>query len=125
MNNGTGGTGQLFDEEMKEKWVNYEDGKDSEAGCNINVPDNAGDGLDLKGKGDGLDLTQLTNRPEYGYEVRYNVYRGISGRPATDGQGNYTSAYGDSPYIKVSVHVTRVADDELSTVTPIYLSWED
>ena len=116
LNDGTGGTGQLFDEEMKEKWVNYKEGQDSEAGCNINVPE---------GKGDGLNLTQLTNRPEYGYEVRYNVYRGISGRPTTDGEGNYTSKYGDTPYIKVSVHVKRVADTVKSTFTPIYYTWEE
>ena len=116
LNDGTGGTGQLFDEKMKEKWVNYEDGQDSEAGCNINVPE---------GKGDGLDRTQLTNRPEYGYEVRYNVYRGISGRPTTNGEGDYISKYGDTPYIKVSVHVKRVADTVKSTFTPIYYTWEE
>ena len=117
LNDGTGGTGQLFDEDMKKLWVNYKEGQDSEAGCNINVPG---------GTGDGLDLTDLTWRgPDYGYEVRYNVYRGISGRPATDGEGNYTSKYGDTPYIKVSVHVKRVADTVRSTFTPIYYTWED
>lgn len=117
LNDGTGGYGQLFDESMKAKWVNHAEGGDSEAGCNINCQTDGEDGLCL--------TSNTWYGPKYGYEVRYNVYRGISGRPATDGQGNYTSAYGDSPYIKVSVHVTRVADDELSTVTPIYLSWED
>lgn len=117
LNDGTGGTGQLFDEKMKELWVNYAEGQDSEAGCNINVPKNAGD---------GLDLTKLNwNGPKYGYEVRYNVYRGISGRPTTDGKGNYTSKYGDTPYIKVSVHVKRVADTVRSTFTPIYYTWEE
>lgn len=117
LNDGTGGYGQLFDETMKAKWVNHAEGGDNEAGCNINCQT---DGED------GLCLTSYTwYGPKYGYEVRYNVYRGISGKRATDGQGNFTSPYGDSPYIKVSVHVVRVKDDERSTLTPIYMSWKE
>lgn len=114
LNDGTGSYDQLFDEEMKKLWVNAAY-NDKEAGCNINCQ---ADGED------GLSLTKVNDYPEYGYEIRYNVYRGISGRPTTDGEGNYTSVYGDSPYVKVSVHVKKVADDQPTTVTPIYLSWE-
>lgn len=115
LNDGTGGYGPLFDEDMKKRWVNY--GNDSEAGCNINCQ---------YPTDDGLCLTNATwNGGEYGYEVRYNVYRGISGKRDTDGQGNYISDYGNSPYIKISVHVIRMADNVKSTLTPIYLSWEE
>lgn len=46
-------------------------------------------------QGDGTDITarcQITS-PE-GYEVRYNVYKGLGGQ-------------NDTPYIKVSVHITK------------------
>lgn len=117
LNDGTGGDGQLFTEEMKEKWVNHTEGGDDEAGCNINCQYPTDDGLCL--------TTATWNGGEYGYEVRYNIYRGISGKRTTDGEGNFISPYGDSPYIKVSVHVVRVSDDTPSTVTPIYMSWGD
>ena len=51
-------------------------------------------------------------QPEFGYKVSYNVYRGISGR-AVDEDGEFDNdGLGDTPYIKVSVNVIRLADDE-------------
>lgn len=57
-------------------------------------------------------------RPEYGYDVRYNVYRGIQGNDADNGLG-------DTPYIKVSIHVYRVGDEVKTTIEPIYIEQEN
>lgn len=55
-------------------------------------------------------------QPEFGYKVSYNVYRGISGR-AADEDGKFDKdGLGDTPYIKVSVNVIRLADDEKTEV---------
>ena len=55
-------------------------------------------------------------QPEFGYKVSYNVYRGISGR-AVNEDGEYDKdGLGDTPYIKVSVNVIRLADDEKTEV---------
>ena len=55
-------------------------------------------------------------QPEFGYKVSYNVYRGISGR-AVDEDGKFDKdGLGDTPYIKVSVNVIRLADDEKTEV---------
>ena len=106
LNDGTGGYGQLFDESMKAKWVNHAEGGDSEAGCNINCQT---DGED------GLCLTSYTwNGPKYGYEVRYNVYRGLSGHVDS------ATGYGDTPYIKVSIHVQRDATAAEDTNVGVY-----
>lgn len=56
----------------------------------------------------------------YGYSVRYNVYRGISGRlVGQDGKFSSTGI-GDTPYIKISMSFNRVAPEIKTTVAGIY-----
>ena len=95
LNDGTGGYGPLFDTpEMYEEWVNPDNDlyKDPYTEGMINYDPY------------GCDFTSLlTDDKVYspaGYVVRYNTYRGLSGHVDEDG-------YGDTPYIKVSIHVQR------------------
>lgn len=55
-------------------------------------------------------------QPEFGYKVSYNVYRGISGRAVNEDGEFDKDGLGDTPYIKVSVNVIRLADDEKTEV---------
>ena len=113
LNDGTGSYDQLFDEEMKKLWVNAAY-NDKEAGCNINCQ---ADGED------GLSLTKVNDYPEYGYEIRYNVYRGISGSPYTsENNEGLVTPLGDTPYIKVSIHVQKDAKAQANSATAIYPS---
>ena len=113
LNDGTGSYDQLFDEEMKKLWVNAAY-NDKEAGCNINCQ---ADGED------GLSLTKVNDYPECGYEIRYNVYRGISGSPYTsETNEGLVTPLGDTPYIKVSIHVQKDAKAQANSATAIYPS---
>ena len=44
------------------------------------------------------------------------MYRGISGRPVGEDGKSDPDSLGDTPYIKVSVNVIRLADDEKTEV---------
>lgn len=55
-------------------------------------------------------------QPEFGYKVSYNVYRGISGHAVDENGNSNEDGLGDTPYIKVSVNVIRLADDEKTEV---------
>ena len=92
LNDGTGGYGPLFDTpEMYEEWVNPYNDPYKEGMINYDPY--------------GCDFTSiLTDEQVYspaGYVVRYNTYRGLSGHVDKD------TGYGDTPYIKVSIHVQR------------------
>lgn len=117
--NGSGSYEELFTEDDKWTWIG---GEDAHAG-----EDPLETGIDITKELDGYvtfkdaDNTEGgTKGPDTGYWGRFNVYRGISGRPSTDGDGIYTGVLGDTPYIKVSIHVNKVADDVKTEVTPIY-----
>ena len=91
LNDGTGGYGPLFDTpEMYEEWVNPYNDPYKEGMINYDPY--------------GCDFTSLLTGDDVyspaGYVVRYNTYRGLSGHVDEDG-------YGDTPYIKVSIHVQR------------------
>ena len=88
LDDGTGGYGELFTDEMKGNWI--------QKAWPV-----------AEGEETGLDLSKAIwlaydEKPEEffttmegGYLVRYNVYRGLSGLD------------GDTPYIKVSIHVEK------------------
>lgn len=108
---GTGAVADLFTQEQKVQWVGGEDNI-ADSGIDITSTSKAY----LLGKNEGVKIED----PD-GYAVRYNVYRGISGRPDFDEDGNYVEGtLGDTPYIKVSIHVNRLQDNQASSVTPIY-----
>lgn len=110
LNDGTGGYGPLFDDELKQEWANPSwDPYD----------DPTMDNYDYY----GVDMTSLIKgvKSPAGYAVRYNVYRGISGRLETDGDGiPVEGALGDTPYIKVSIHVQRDDDAAANSAVGIY-----
>lgn len=92
LNDGTGGYGPLFDTpEMYEEWVNPYNDPYKEGMINYDPY--------------GCDFTSLLTGDDVyspaGYVVRYNTYRGLSGHVDKD------TGYGDTPYIKVSIHVQR------------------
>lgn len=62
------------------------------------------------------DLSATVNN----YDIRYNVYRGLSGNP-TDAEGNVDTenGLGNTPYIKVSIHITKRDDGLPSKITPV------
>lgn len=121
---------ELFTKEQKLTWIGGQKNglksgiditSDSEVGLWENTP----------------DAEKPTKNPA-GYVVRYNVYRGLSGYqegaydedgvyigPSVNDEGNYIgdgSDLGDTPYIKVSIHVNRLQDDQASSVVPVYPS---
>lgn len=110
LNDGTGGYGPLFDDVLKQEWANpswdpYGD------------PNK--DNYDYY----GVDVTSRIKgvASPAGYAVRYNVYRGISGHLETDGNGiPVEGALGDTPYIKVSIHVQRDDDAPANSAVGIY-----
>lgn len=110
LNDGTGGYGPLFDDELKQEWANPEwDSYDDPNKDNYDYY-----GVDVTSRITGVESPA-------GYAVRYNVYRGISGRLETDGNGNYVEgALGDTPYIKVSIHVQRDDDAPANSAVGIY-----
>lgn len=121
---------ELFTKEQKLTWIGGKENglkngiditADSEAALLENTP----------------DAEEPTKNPD-GYVVRYNVYRGLSGYaegaynedgvyigPSVDDEGNYNgdgSDLGDTPYIKVSIHVNRLQNGQASSVVPVYPS---
>lgn len=65
-------------------------------------------------------------QPSYGYAVRYNVYRGLQGQQF-DAEGNKDdeTGLGNTPYIKVSIHVNQMPNDFETQVIPVYPEDED
>lgn len=92
LDDGTGGYGELFDDNDKINWVGTDFFDNKEAGEDIS---------ETIWEAYGEDGSKFFNTTEGGYLVRYNVYRGISGKPS----GEY--GLGDTPYIKVSIHVEK------------------
>ncbi len=104
----------LFDADMQDEWIGEEDiDKDG----NI-IP---GEDITKDVTQYGLQRTAADGGEGY-YSVRYNVYRGISGK-VVEGSG---LLYGDSPYIKVSISVRRtdllegVDGTKQNIIKPVY-----
>ena len=118
---GTESSEQLFTDEDKWEWIGGEDIHEGE-----NPLETGYDFTRKFPKGTVTfkdDATNDKRAPEMGgYEGRYNLYRGISGTTSTDGNGGITSVLGDTPYIKVSVHVQKHGEEVATTaeLTPIY-----
>ena len=97
---------------MKLDWIDKEAPIDYETERGVDITDNC-----YVTEEYGL----IGNDSGYGYAVRYNAYRGISGRPVDEnGDFNTNTGIGDTPYIKVSIAVDQVGEDERSSVTPVY-----
>ena len=100
---GTGAYVELFDADMKREWVGGQPGNDDDP------------------YGEDVTKDYVTVTSPAGYTVRYNVYRGISGNPYTSQTNNgLTTPLGDTPYIKVSIHVQKDEDAPENNVVPIY-----
>ena len=131
---GSGTEADLFTPAQKLQWVGYEEGDATlQSGVDITTNKSIEETCELYGKlnGQTIEMKDLN-----GYLVRYNIYRGISGYQdgvfdedgiyigyKTDDNGNYNgdgSELGNTPYIKVSVHVNLLQDDQGSSVTPVY-----
>ena len=101
LNDGTGGYGPLFDVTKYAEWVNPTNPEDP-----------------YSDDDSGCDITSLIAPDKVwspaGYVVRYNVYRGLSGHVDKE------TGYGDTPYIKVSIHVQRDATAAEDTNVGIY-----
>lgn len=96
LNDGTGGYGPLFDTTDKYlDWIGL-DPDTTELPVDYESPDYES-GVDMT---KGLSDNDLVKSPA-GYVVRYNVYRGLSGHIDKD------TGLGDTPYIKVSIHVQK------------------
>lgn len=124
---GTGAVEDLFTQDQKETWVG---GNVSESGIDITKESNG----TLTGYPGQEDPDQLSNANEVGsvsgnpngFDIRYNIYRGISGTPDFDENGDLIAGtLGNTPYIKVSIHVTRHSEDLESTITRIYPTTEE
>lgn len=91
-NDGTGAYIELFDAAMKNLWVGGQPGADNDP------------------YGEDITANYVTIASPAGYAVRYNVYRGISGSPYTSGTNEgLATPLGDTPYIKVSIHIQKDA----------------
>ncbi len=111
LDDGSGSYGELFTEAIKKQWI----GMDAEE----EYTDGMETGFDMT-KEISVGLRDGGNNDEevtQGYSIRYNVYRGLSGH-GTDGQ-----VLGDTPYIKVSIHVNRLPDEADVDIIPIYLPY--
>lgn len=101
LNDGTGGYGPLFDVTKYAEWVNPTNPEDP-----------------YSDDDSGCDITSLIAPDKVwspaGYVMRYNVYRGLSGHVDKE------TGYGDTPYIKVSIHVQRDATAAEDTNVGIY-----
>lgn len=102
-NDGSGTYGELFKWADKCNWI---------GGW---PKDNGETGMDLSqyiwntnaGNSDAFFQDHET-MTQCGLLVRYNVYRGLSGRPVNEnGEFDKENGLGDTPYIKVSVHVEK------------------
>ncbi len=95
LNDGTGGYGELFTDDDKSWWITKQIG-------NWPVAEGEETGMDISediwnaNGGDGKNFFEnYEEATPAGLLVRYNVYRGLQG------------LNGDTPYIKVSVHVEK------------------
>ena len=97
LDDGTGAYGPLFDEALYEEWVNpsWDPYTNDDFGCDMTSR-----------------ITGVTSPA--GYVVRYNVYRGLSGHVDSD------TGYGDTPYLKVSIHVQRDPSAPANTCVGVY-----
>lgn len=105
---GTGAFGELFTYSDKVLWVGtdfFDEKSDGfgEAGEDLSY------GIWTANGSNGDNFFENNNGGEQcGLLVRYNVYRGLSGRPVNeDGEYDEENGLGDTPYIKVSVHVEK------------------
>ena len=108
LGDGTGGYGPLFTQDMYEEWVNpaWDEYADDPYGCDITHRIYA-------------TLRDQLKSPA-GFEVRFNVYRGLSGRQ-TNADGEYdVNGYGDTPYVKVSIHVQRNDKAPANTIVGVW-----
>lgn len=108
LGDGTGGYGPLFTQDMYEEWVNpaWDEYADDPYGCDITYRIYA-------------TLRDQLKSPA-GFEVRFNVYRGLSGRQ-TNADGEYdVNGYGDTPYVKVSIHVQRNDKAPANTIVGVW-----
>lgn len=108
LGDGTGGYGPLFTQDMYEEWVNpaWDKYADDPYGCDITHRIYA-------------TLRDQLKSPA-GFEVRFNVYRGLSGRQ-TNADGEYdVNGYGDTPYVKVSIHVQRNDKAPANTIVGVW-----
>ncbi len=108
LGDGTGGYGPLFTQDMYEEWVNpaWDEYADDPYGCDITHSIYA-------------TLRDQLKSPA-GFEVRFNVYRGLSGRQ-TNADGEYdVNGYGDTPYVKVSIHVQRNDKAPANTIVGVW-----
>ena len=100
---GSGSYVELFDDAMKEAWVGGQPGTDG----------------DPYGEDVSRDFVKVASPA--GYAVRYNVYRGVSGSPnAPQANQGLATTLGDTPYIKVSIHVQKDDKAQANSATPIY-----
>ena len=61
----------------------------------------------VSGDGNGTDITELCSSWQTaGYAARYNVYKGLAG-------------HGDTPYVKVSIHIVKDADAPAGPATAV------
>jgi len=97
LDDGTGAYGPLFDEALYKEWVNpsWDPYTNDDFGCDMTSR-----------------ITGVTSPA--GYVVRYNVYRGLSGHVDSD------TGYGDTPYLKVSIHVQRDPSAPANTCVGVY-----
>ena len=95
---------ELFDEAMKEEWTGGADGADGDPyGTDVSARIRPGEGVVSPA----------------GYSVRYNVYRGIAGRAPEQGGQAAAVALGDTPYVKVSIHVQKCDGAPANTAVPV------
>ena len=107
LGDGTGAYGELFTWEDKLAWIGKNGYSiDDEPGVDLSAAywkanDCSGDNF-FENNNNPSEVKQC------GLLVRYNIYRGLSGRPV-DANGYFDKDYGlgDTPYIKVSVHVEK------------------
>lgn len=101
LDDGTGNYGPLFDAAKYAEWVNPTNPEDPYSDDDY-----------------GCDITSMISPDQVwspaGYVVRYNVYRGLNGHV------DKATGYGDTPYIKVSIHVQRDATAAEDTNVGIY-----
>ena len=98
LNDGTGGYGELFTDQDKFDWIGF-DNEQAQILYYKDLPIDTETGQDWSESifNEGNSVKFSAEEPKLGLTVRYNVYRGLQGRN------------GDTPYIKVSVSVTKEA----------------
>lgn len=129
---GTGANADLFDLNQKKDWISGwgEIGKENILNSGIDITKQSTAELAY------TTTDQSDNKPS-GYLIRYNVFRGLSGYQEGlydengiyigdtffDENGEYIgdgSELGNTPYVKVSIHINRLEDTAASSITPIY-----